>query len=224
MLFARIKKVLGSFAIDVTFQSEDDDIIAIYGASGAGKTSVISMIAGLIRPDSGKICVNGVTYFDSESKINVTPDKRRIGYIFQDGKLFPHLTVRSNLEYGMKLIPTKDRRIGFREVVGLLGLEGLLTRRPGKLSGGEKQRVAIGRALLTSPRLLLMDEPLASLDSSRKNDLLPFIKGLRDQYQIPVIYVTHSLEEIFTVADSVVVMEAGHVKSSGNLDLLHTDN
>lgn len=224
MLFAGIKKVLGSFAIDVTFQSEDDDIIAIYGASGAGKTSVISMIAGLIRPDSGKICVSGVTYFDSESKINVAPDKRRIGYIFQDGKLFPHLTVRSNLEYGMKLIPTKDRRIGFREVVGLLGLEGLLTRRPGKLSGGEKQRVAIGRALLTSPRLLLMDEPLASLDSSRKNDLLPFIKGLRNQYQIPVIYVTHSLEEIFTVADSVVVMEAGHVKSAGNLDLLHTDN
>jgi molybdate transport system ATP-binding protein len=153
----------------------------------------------------------------------MVPEKRRIGYVFQDGKLFPHLTVKSNLEYGMKLISRSDRKVGFDEVVSLLGIEQLLGRRPGKLSGGEKQRVAIGRALLTSPRLLLMDEPLASLDSSRKNELMPFIKKLRDQYQIPIVYVTHSQEEIFAVADGVVVMEAGRVKSSGNLDLLRGD-
>ncbi len=223
MLLAHMRKKLGRLKIDVAFQSEKARVIALYGPSGAGKTSVISMIAGLIRPDSGSIRLNGAVFYDSDKKTNMVPEKRRIGYVFQDGKLFPHLTVKSNLEYGMKLISRSDRKVGFDEVVSLLGIEQLLGRRPGKLSGGEKQRVAIGRALLTSPRLLLMDEPLASLDSSRKNELMPFIKKLRDQYQIPIVYVTHSQEEIFAVADGVVVMEAGRVKSSGNLDLLRGD-
>ncbi len=223
MLLAHMRKKLGRLEIDVAFQSEKARVIALYGPSGAGKTSVISMIAGLIRPDSGSIRLNGAVFYDSDKKTNMVPEKRRIGYVFQDGKLFPHLTVKSNLEYGMKLISRSDRKVGFDEVVSLLGIEQLLGRRPGKLSGGEKQRVAIGRALLTSPRLLLMDEPLASLDSSRKNELMPFIKKLRDQYQIPIVYVTHSQEEIFAVADGVVVMEAGRVKSSGNLDLLRGD-
>ncbi len=223
MLLAHMRKKLGRLEIDVAFQSEKARVIALYGPSGAGKTSVISMIAGLIRPDSGSIRLNGAVFYDSDKKTNMVPEKRRIGYVFQDGKLFPHLTVKSNLVYGMKLISRSDRKVGFDEVVSLLGIEQLLGRRPGKLSGGEKQRVAIGRALLTSPRLLLMDEPLASLDSSRKNELMPFIKKLRDQYQIPIVYVTHSQEEIFAVADGVVVMEAGRVKSSGNLDLLRGD-
>lgn len=220
MLLAQMRKKLGSLVIDVAFQSEKARVIALYGPSGAGKTSLISMIAGLIRPDFGSIRLNGAIFYDSDKKINMAPEKRRIGYVFQDGKLFPHLTVKSNLEYGMKLISRTDRKVRFDEVVNLLGIEQLLGRRPGKLSGGEKQRVAIGRALLTSPRLLLMDEPLASLDSSRKDEVLPFIRTLKESYNIPIIYVSHIREEIATIADKVLVMKAGRLEAYGGIDLI----
>jgi molybdate transport system ATP-binding protein len=215
-----MRKKLGRLEIDVAFQSEKARVIALYGPSGAGKTSVISMIAGLIRPDSGSIRLNGAVFYDSDKKTNMVPEKRRIGYVFQDGKLFPHLTVKSNLEYGMKLISRTDRKVGFDEVVSLLGIEQLLGRRPGKLSGGEKQRVAIGRALLTSPRLLLMDEPLASLDSSRKDEVLPFIRTLKVSYNIPIIYVSHIREEIATIADKILLMKAGRIEAYGGIDLI----
>lgn len=221
MLEVHVTRKLGPLTIDVGFQSEEARVIALYGPSGAGKTSVISMIAGLLRPDSGKISLNGATFFDSDRKICMSPEKRRIGYVFQDGKLFPHLTVRSNLEYGMRLIHKSHRTTGFDQVVNLLGIRDLLGRRPGKLSGGEKQRVAIGRALLTSPRLLLMDEPLASLDSVRKEEVLPFIRSLKDSYDIPIIYVTHSAEEIMSIADRVLVIKDGALCASGGPEIIN---
>lgn len=220
MLSVEIKKNLGLLSIDLAFKTEKARVIALFGPSGSGKTSVISMIAGLMKPDFGKISLNGSTFFDSSKQIDIPPEKRKTGYVFQDGKLFPHLTVRSNLEYGMKLVRKSDRHIGFDQVVNLLGIENLLSRRPGKLSGGEKQRVAIGRALLTSPSLLLMDEPLASLDSSRKEEVLPFIKTLKDSYSIPIIYVSHLPEEVAAIADTVAVISNGRLVSSGGIDLV----
>lgn len=220
MLFVHLEKALGDIRIDFGFESKKACVIALYGPSGSGKTSIISMIAGLMRPDSGKISLNGTTFFDSSARINLAPEKRGIGYVFQDGKLFPHLTVRSNLEYGMRLVPRSRRNVGFDSVVNLLGIESLLHRRPARLSGGEKQRVAIGRALLTSPKLLLMDEPLASLDSDRKDEVLPFIKRLRESYNIPIIYVSHLPEEIASIADTVLVIKNGKLTASGGTELI----
>lgn len=220
MLFAQLRKTLGDLTIDLTFQSDQARVIALFGPSGAGKTSVISMIAGLIRPDSGKIKLNGSTFFDSQVGTNMPPEQRRIGYVFQDGKLFPHLTVKSNLEYGMKLVPKIHRQVNFDEVVDLLGIRSLLFRRPARLSGGEKQRVAIGRALLTSPKLLLMDEPLASLDTDRKQEVLPFVRSLKEVYNIPIIYVSHLPEEVASIADRVLVLRAGRLEAFGGIDLI----
>ncbi len=220
MLFAQLRKTLGDLKIDLTFQSDQARVIALFGPSGAGKTSVISMIAGLIRPDSGKIKLNGSTFFDSQVGTNMPPEQRRIGYVFQDGKLFPHLTVKSNLEYGMKLVPKIHRQVNFDEVVDLLGIRSLLFRRPARLSGGEKQRVAIGRALLTSPKLLLMDEPLASLDADRKQEVLPFVRSLKEVYNIPIIYVSHLPEEVASIADRVLVLRAGRLEAFGGIDLI----
>lgn len=220
MLFAQLRKTLGDLTIDLTFQSDQARVIALFGPSGAGKTSVISMIAGLIRPDSGKIKLNGSTFFDSQVGTNMPPEQRRIGYVFQDGKLFPHLTVKSNLEYGMKLVPKIHRQVNFDEVVDLLGIRSLLFRRPARLSGGEKQRVAIGRALLTSPKLLLMDEPLASLDADRKQEVLPFVRSLKEVYNIPIIYVSHLPEEVASIADRVLVLRAGRLEAFGGIDLI----
>lgn len=220
MLFAQLRKTLGDLKIDLTFQSDQARVIALFGPSGAGKTSVISMIAGLIRPDSGKIKLNGSTFFDSQVGTNMPPEQRRIGYVFQDGKLFPHLTVKSNLEYGMKLVPKIHRQVNFDEVVDLLGIRSLLFRRPARLSGGEKQRVAIGRALLTSPKLLLMDEPLASLDADRKQEVLPFVRSLKEVYNIPIIYVSHLPEEVASIADRILVLRAGRLEAFGGIDLI----
>ncbi len=220
MLYVSLEKALGDIKIEFGFESDKARVIALYGPSGSGKTSVVSMISGLMRPDSGRISLNGTTFFDSSARINLAPERRGIGYVFQDGKLFPHLTVRSNLEYGMRLVQKSRRNIGFDSVVNLLGIEGLLYRRPARLSGGEKQRVAIGRALLTSPRLLLMDEPLASLDSDRKDEVLPFIKKLKESYNIPIIYVSHLPEEIASIADTVLVIKSGKLTASGGTELI----
>lgn len=218
MLDVHIKRRQGNFLIDTVFQSEEVGVTALFGCSGAGKTSVINMIAGLSRPDQGHIVVNEHRLFDSEAGIDLPPEERRIGYIFQEGRLFPHLSVRANLTYGMRLAPARQRYVDFDEVIHLLGIEHLTERRPARLSGGEKQRVAIGRALLTSPSLLLMDEPLASLDEARKNEVLPFIARLSKRFSIPIIYVSHSFEEIFALADALVVLDAGRTAATGAIE------
>lgn len=218
MLDLNIKKRLGVFEIDASFVSRKAGVTALFGSSGAGKTSIINMVAGLVRPDAGHIIVNGRSLFDSEAGLDIPPEKRRIGYIFQDGRLFPHLSVGTNLTYGMRLIPEKSRYVTFDQVVELLGVRHLLERRPANLSGGEKQRVAIGRALLTSPSLLLMDEPLASLDQARKAEVMPFIARLASELSIPILYVSHSLNEVLNLADTMVVIDSGRVMAHGKID------
>jgi molybdate transport system ATP-binding protein len=217
MLDIQVARRQGNFQVDAAFQTRNTGITALFGPSGAGKTSVINMVAGLIRPDRGRIVVGDRVLLDFDHDINLPPEKRSIGYIFQDGRLFPHLTVRGNLTYGMKLTPRSQRCIGLDQVVGLLGIERLLDRRPATLSGGEKQRVAIGRALLTSPRLLLMDEPLASLDLARKSEVIPFIGKLPAAFSIPIIYVTHSVDEVLQLADDMVLMKSGKSVIAGKL-------
>jgi ABC-type sugar transport system ATPase subunit len=220
MIDIRVTRRQGDFQVDAAFQTGNAGITALFGPSGAGKTSVINMVAGLIRPDKGRIVVQERVLFDSGDGVDLPPEKRSIGYIFQDGRLFPHLTVHGNLSYGMKLIPRARRLISLEQVVDLLGIEHFLDRRPARLSGGEKQRVAIGRALLTSPRLLLMDEPLSSLDEPRKDEVLPFIAKLPRTFRIPILYVTHSTLEIQRLADHLVLMQAGMRKSELNLHLV----
>ena len=209
----------GDFTLEAAFSSEPGGITALFGPSGAGKTTLVDLIAGLDTPQSGRIVVDGVVLFDSKSSINLRPERRRIGYVFQEGRLFPHKSVRRNLTYGM---PRRRSAIGFDAVVSLLDLSPLLGRRPHQLSGGEKQRVAIGRALLANPRLLLMDEPLASLDIERRSEILPFIERLRDEMRIPIVYVSHRMEEVIRLADTLVLMAQGTVSAFGPLEALMT--
>jgi molybdate transport system ATP-binding protein len=216
-----VQRQQGNFLVNAVFQGAKSGVTALYGSSGAGKTSIVNMVAGLMRPDSGRIAVGGLCLFDAQRGVNLPPERRRIGYVFQDGRLLPHLSVRANLVYGMRLTPTQRRFVEFDAVVDLLGIDHLLDRRPAKLSGGEKQRVAIGRALLTSPAMLLMDEPLASLDASRKAEVLPFIMRLSREFAIPILYVSHALDEILNLADRLVIMDSGTVAACGDLaDLL----
>jgi molybdate transport system ATP-binding protein len=198
----------GDFALDVGFAS-DALLVALFGPSGAGKTTVLNVVAGLTRPAEARIVVAGTTLTDTSAGVFVPPHRRRIGYVFQDGRLFPHLTVRQNLLYGRFFTARDDLFNGLDEIVDLLGVRALLARRPGDLSGGEKQRVAIGRALLASPRLLLLDEPLASLDEARKRETLPYIERLRDEFAVPIVYVSHSRPEIEHLAAEVVTIEEG---------------
>ncbi|MDA8140207.1 MAG: molybdenum ABC transporter ATP-binding protein [Desulfobacteraceae bacterium] len=211
MITVQVEKKLDAFMIQAGFQAPAKGVTALFGPSGAGKTSIINMVAGLLRPDGGLIQVNGRPLFDSQNGIDLPPEQRRVGYVFQDGRLFPHLSVRANLAYGMRLVPKERRYVELERVVALLGIAHLLERRPATLSGGEKQRVAIGRALLTSPSLLLMDEPLASLDALRKAEVLPFIRRLADAFSLPILYVSHDWEEIEALAANWVVVEAGRV-------------
>jgi molybdate transport system ATP-binding protein len=220
MLDLQIAKQQGEFLVEVSFKAPDIGVTALFGQSGAGKTSVINMVAGLVRPERGHIIVNGRTLFDAAKGIHVPPEKRRMGYIFQDGRLFAHLSVKSNLTYGMRLTPVGRRHLALNDVVELLDLGHLLHRRPAKLSGGEKQRVAIGRALLTSPNLLLMDEPLASLDGRRKAEVLPFLARLCEELSTPILYVSHSLEEALNLADTMVLMDNGSVAAAGPIEEL----
>jgi len=206
---------LGVFTLEVRFASEGR-LTAFFGQSGAGKTSLINIIGGLIRPDRGRITVDGTTLVDTLSGTFVAPHRRRVGYVFQEGRLFPHLTVRQNLMFGRWFRPPQERKVQLETVLDLLGIGHLLQRRPGALSGGEKQRVAIGRALLASPRLLLMDEPLAALDDERKAEILPFIERLRDESNVPIIYVSHSLAEVSRLANSIVVLRNGRVAAVGD--------
>lgn len=217
MLDLSVKRQQGSFHVDVTL-SAGSGVTALFGRSGSGKSSVINMVAGLYRPDSGHIRVDGKTLFDSQQGVDLAPERRRLGYVFQKGRLFPHLSVRANLTFGMNRVPPGERRIAFDDVVEVLGIAHLLERRPAKLSGGEKQRVAIGRALLASPRILLMDEPLAALDSQRKAELLPFIATLSHQFAIPILYVSHSMDEVLRLADTLVLMDDGKAVAVGEVE------
>lgn len=218
MLEIAAKRVFGNFALDVAFAVEQGGITALFGRSGSGKTSTVNLIAGLARPDWGTVRLDGRILFDSTARIDMPPERRRIGYVFQEGRLFPHLSVAGNLAYGMRRVAPAARAVSFDHVVELLGLGVFLRRHVAGLSGGEKQRVAIGRALLSSPRLLLMDEPLASLDAPRKAEILPFIERLRDELKIPVVYVSHAMEEIVRLADRVVLLSDGRIAATGTLD------
>lgn len=217
MLEVDVEGRVGSFSITARFTS-GPGVTALFGRSGAGKSSLINMVAGLLRPERGRIAVGDTVLFDASRGINVAPSRRRIGYVFQEGRLFPHLTVRRNLRYGRWFTRRDDRFVSEDHVVDLLGIGHLLKRRPGDLSGGEKQRVAIGRTLLASPRLLLMDEPLAALDVQRKAEILPYIERLRDDMRIPIVYVSHAMEEVARLADTLVLMSAGRVAASGPLE------
>lgn len=216
MLEIIIKHRQGNFSLDAAFRGAESGVTALFGPSGAGKTSVVNMVAGLLRPQAGRIAVNGFRLFDSAQGIDLPPEKRRIGYVFQDGRLLPHLSVRANLTYGMRRTPPGRRFVQFDPVVELLGIGHLLHRRPSRLSGGEKQRVAIGRALLTSPALLLMDEPLASLDAARKAEVMPFIMRLGREFAIPILYVSHALDEILHLAVRMVMIQEGRVLAEGD--------
>jgi len=197
------------FDLDVSFTA-GGGVTALFGPSGSGKTTILNAIAGLERPRQGRVAVNGKVFFDSRERIDLAPRHRNTGYVFQDALLFPHLSVAQNLRYGMR-----GGASGFDDIVTLLGLEALLGRRPAKLSGGERQRVAIGRALLSQPRVLLMDEPLASLDIERKHDILPYVESLRDNFGVPILYVSHAVDEVARLADHVIVIDNGRVTGMG---------
>jgi len=217
MLVVDIRKSLGDFDVQASFAA-GGKLTALFGRSGSGKTSVVNALAGLLRPDGGTITLDGQVLFDHAKGIDIAPERRRVGYVFQDSRLFPHLNVRANLSYGMNLVPAGERRLQFDAVVDLLGLGALLRRYPRNLSGGERQRVAIGRALLASPNLLLMDEPLASLDAPRKNEILPLIERLRDEVELPIVYVSHSLDEVIRLADTMVLLSDGTVVATGDVE------
>ena len=218
MLSVNITKAFGSFRLETQFEVEEGSITAIFGKSGAGKTSTINAIAGLTRPDVGVIQIGNTTLFDQNLKINLPIYKRQIGYVFQDDRLFPHMTVRNNLIYGTPKNRDVANSLNLTDITGLLELAPLLERRPRTLSGGEKQRVAIGRALLSNPKLLLMDEPLASIDVQHRFEILPFIQKVREKTGITIIYVTHALEEVIFIADQIILLSEGQVTAQGTVE------
>ena len=209
-----VRHRLGAFALDAAFES-GGRLTALFGPSGSGKTTLVNLIGGLQRPDQGRIAIDGRVLVDTAGRRCVPAWRRRVGYVFQDARLFPHLTVRQNLAYGRFFAPRAERWADLPRLVEMLGIGPLLDRRPGLLSGGEKQRVAIGRALAASPRLMLMDEPLASLDEARKAEILPYIERLRDEAGIPIVYVSHAIAEVARLATDIVVLSAGRLVASG---------
>jgi molybdate transport system ATP-binding protein len=214
-----VEKRLGDFTLTAKFEVAGG-ATALFGPSGAGKTSIANLIAGLLTPDRGRIVLDGAVLFDAASRTDVPTHRRRVGYVFQEGRLFPHMSVRRNLDYGrwMSGLAHDDAEAG--RIVEMLDIGHLLDRRPGKLSGGERQRIAIGRALLMRPRLLLLDEPLASLDAGRKQEILPYLLRLRDDAKVPMLYVSHNAAEIVRIATQVVRIEEGRVVAQGGLELL----
>jgi molybdate transport system ATP-binding protein len=202
----------GDFTLDIAFRT-DSRATALFGPSGSGKTTALNAIAGLLRPERGRIVFDGRIMLDTDSDVFVPPYRRRMGYVFQDGRLFPHLTVRQNLLFGRffagRRAARRDPAITLDRVVGLLGIEHILARRPVNLSGGERQRVAIGRALLSEPCMLLMDEPLAALDGARKAEILSVLERLRDVARVPILYVSHDVAEVSRIANNVIVLDNG---------------
>lgn len=203
----------GDFALDVAFEAPPG-VTVLFGRSGSGKTTVVNAVAGLLRPDRGRIVAGGEVLLDTETRTFLPPYRRRVGYVFQDARLFPHLTVRQNLLYG-RWFARRRGPDSFARVVDMLGIGPLLSRRPAALSGGEKSRVALGRAILSEPRLLLMDEPLAALDEARKAEILPYLERLRDETRLPILYVSHSMPEVARLATTLVLIEAGRVAAAG---------
>ncbi|HEY1711206.1 MAG TPA: molybdenum ABC transporter ATP-binding protein [Rhizomicrobium sp.] len=212
-----LKHDFGSFALDVAFEARDACVTALFGPSGAGKTSVINAIAGLIRPDFGRIAIGDRVVFDSRAHIFVPPRRRRVGYVFQDARLFPHLTVAENLLFGWRRAAKRASPQAMGEVWAMLGLDHIKTRYPAALSGGEKSRVALGRALLASPEILLLDEPLAALDTARRNEILPYLERLRDEAKLPMVYVSHAFDEVARLAHEIVVLRNGRVVRQGSV-------
>lgn len=212
-LSVRFSHHFDGISLDVAFEAPSG-VTALFGRSGSGKTSVVNAVAGLLKPDAGQIKLGETVLFDADKRISVPVHQRRLGYVFQEGRLFPHLSVRQNLLYGRWFAP-RGHGADFDHVVGMLGIDVLLDRRPGRLSGGEKQRVAIGRALLADPHLLLMDEPLAALDEERKAEILPYLERLREETDIPVLYVSHSMAEVARLATTLVLMDNGRVIRAG---------
>lgn len=219
MLRVDVSKHLGEFSVEASFVSEGR-VTGLFGASGAGKTSLVNMVAGLLRPDRGIIAVDGDVLDDTASGLHIPPHRRRIGYVFQDARLFPHLDVRQNLDYGRRMNRLAGDPAQHKRVTDLLDIGGLLDRRPGKLSGGERQRVALGRALLAQPRLLLLDEPLGSLDEERKVEILPYLVRLRDEANVPMVYVSHDAAELRQLATQVVMLSRGRVMAFGGVEVL----
>ena len=224
MLRVELRKRRGDFMLDAAFGAPTPGVTALFGRSGCGKSTLISLIAGLLEPDAGRIVIGEDVLFDGERELSIDARHRRIGVVFQDPRLFPHLSVQGNLDYGARRVPRElSRFVSFDEVVGLLGLGGLLGRRPHELSGGEKQRVAFGRALLSQPRLLLLDEPLASLDLARREEVLPYLERLRDAFAIPIVYVSHQFDEVLRLATRVVLLEAGRTVADGDIATVSRD-
>ena len=218
MLEVSIVRQLAGFRLDATFTAPTPGVIALFGRSGSGKSSLTNVIAGLLAPDSGTVCLDGEMLTDVRRGLTVPVERRRIGYVFQDARLFPHLSVAGNLRYGERRRRDAPTLIGFDEVVELLGLARLLERRPWQLSGGERQRVSLGRALLSQPRLLLLDEPLASLDVARREEVLPYLVALRDRLSMPMVYVSHQFDEVLRLATHLVLLEAGRVVAEGPVE------
>jgi molybdate transport system ATP-binding protein len=223
MLAVEVEKRLGDFCLDVSFKTQGG-VTAVFGPSGAGKTTLVNIISGLVKPDRGRIVLGDTVLFDATQRIDVPPHRRHVGYVFQEGRLFPHLSVRQNLDYGRRMRRLPPDAAETARIVGLLDIAHLIDRRPGRLSGGERQRVAIGRALLMQPRLLLLDEPLASLDTARKREILPYLERLRDTVGVPMVYVSHHAPELRRLASAVVRLAAGRVEAIGGPELLdHAD-
>jgi len=219
MLRVDIQKRLGEFTLQAAFESEGR-VTGLFGASGSGKTSLVNMIAGLLVPDRGSIMIDGETVDDVEKRVHVPVHRRRVGYVFQDARLFPHLDVRQNLDYGRRMNHLADDPAQLKRITELLDIGSLLDRRPGKLSGGERQRVALGRALLSKPRLLLLDEPLGALDEDRRAEILPYLVRLRDEARIPMVYVSHDAAEMRQLATQIVLLKRGRVSSFGGVKVL----
>jgi molybdate transport system ATP-binding protein len=212
-----VRHARGGFALEVAMRAEAGGVTALFGPSGAGKSTVIQAVAGLLPHAEGRIVLNGRTLLDTVAGVRLPTHKRRIGIVFQEGRLFPHLSVRDNLRYGARRAGA-DTDIDAAEIVATLGIEALLDRRPATLSGGERQRAALGRALLCAPELLLLDEPLAALDAARRAEILPYFEHLRDVRRVPILYVSHSIDEIARLADRVVALESGRVTAQGPVE------
>jgi molybdate transport system ATP-binding protein len=225
MLRVSAVKKRDGFVLRADFAAPVPGVVALFGRSGCGKTTLVNILSGLLAPDEGRIELDGTVLIDTAAGVAIPTEHRRIGYVFQDARLFPHLNVRRNLRYGLKRSPARGSAgsapatpsIGFDEIVALLGLSRLLERRPHQLSGGERQRVGLGRALLSQPRLLLLDEPLASLDAARREEVLPYLETLREKLALPMVYVSHQFEEVLRLATHVVLMDAGRVVAQGTL-------